>query len=339
MARFLGDQNKVLLLHESGLYSSTLAGSSVWIGQVMSNSFDSDEGFIESKYLGTLSRNFDRFDNGPRTYTGTLEYSPQDMRLVFYSIGSVFSVSGTQSRHTVTEINSDVRQSGWTSGTLNPPISFSLEDSKTSVGTGRNFVRTIRGVIPNTTTLTLTQNEKVMVSVDYLAQVQAVSSGTTTTVTEVTTRPYLWSDASLTVGQGGNGSVLQTPKTIELVINQNRTGPHYLTGSREISIPFNGNRDYTLNVTMDLDGTESDMLYNNFFRGGSSFNTTLDLNGDNTTIGSKHTLFYMSGCRIISMQNPSEVEGITESTIEIRPQTINAEEWNNSIVSGLYTPF
>ena len=339
MARFLNDQNKLVLLHESGLYSSTLAGSSVWIGQVTSNSFDSDEGFIESKYLGTASRNFDRFDIGPRNYTGTLEYHPQDMRLVFYSIGSIFSVSGTQSRHTVTEINSDARQSGWTSGTLNPPISFSLEDSKISTGTGTNFVRTIRGVIPNTTTLSLTQGEKVMVSIDYLAQVQLVSSGTTTTLTEVTTRPYLWSDASLTVGQGANGSVLQTPKSIEFVINQNRTGPHYLTASREISVPFNGGRDYTLNVTMDLDGTESDMLYNNFFRGGSSFNATLELNGDNATIGSKHSLFYMSGCRIISMENPSEIEGLTESTIVIRPQIVNGQEWNNSIVSGIYPPY
>ncbi len=344
MARFLGDQNKVVGVSESGTYASRLgaegAGSVFWVGQVMNHSFDSDEGFIENRFMGTSTRNFDRFDNGPRNYTGTLEYAPQDMRLVFMSIGSIFSESGTQSTHTATEINSDVRQSPFTSGTLNPPISFTLEDSKQSPGTGRNFVRTIQGVVPNTTTVSLTQGEKVSVSMDYIAQSQVASSGATTTVSEITTAPYLWSSAKLSVGVGANiGSILTTAKEIELIINQNRTGPHYLDSSREISVPFNGNRDYTLNVTMDLDGQESDMLYNNFFRDGNKFHAELDLNADITATGSQHATFIMSGCRIVTMANPSENEGLTETTLEIRPESLSATEYNNSIVSGIYTPF
>ena len=343
MARFLGDQNKVVGVHESGLYASRYgaagAGSVFWVGQVTSHSFDDDEGFIESRFMGTTTRNFDRFDEGPTNFTGTLEYAPQDMRLVLYSIGSIASTSGIQSHHRATEIDSDVRQSAFTSGTLNPPLSFTLEDSKQSPGTGRNFVRTIQGIVPNTTTLSLTENEKTTVSIDYMAQILDSGSGATTAVTEITTRPYLWSDTQLSFGRGANlGSTLQTVKAIELVINQNRTGPHYLTGSREMSVPFNGNRDYNLSVTMDLDGTEADLLYNTFFRAGSEFHATLDLNGD-TTVGSKHAIFIMSGCRIITMDNPSENEGLTETTIEVRPKTLFAEEYQADIVSGIITPY
>ena len=343
-ARFAGDQNKVLGVFESGTYGARYgavgAGSVFWIGEVMSNSIDDDEAFIENRFMGTTTRNFDRFDNGPTSFTGTLEYKPIDMRLVFFSIGSIASTSGPQSHHRVTEINSDVVQNPFASGVLNSPLSFTLEDSKQSPGTGRNFVRTLQGVVPNTTTLTLTQGEKVSVSMDYMAQTLISASGASTAVTEVVTRPYLWSDAVLTVGQGANlGSTLQTAKSIELIINQNRTGPHYLTGSREISVPFNGNRDYTLTVTMDLDGTETDLLYNQFFRSGTSFNSKLDLNGDVTATGSKHSSFVMSGCRVISMDNPSENEGLTESTIVIRPQTLFAEEYSGDIVSGIFGPY
>lgn len=344
MARFAGDFNKVVGVHESGTYASRYgaagAGSVFWVGQVTSHSFDDDEGFIESRFLGTTTRNFDRFDEGPTNFTGTLEFSPQDMRLVFYAIGSIASTSGTQSNHRSTEINSDVRQSAFTSGTLNPPFSFTLEDSQQSPGTGRNFVRTIRGIVPNTTTLSLAEGEKVTVSMDYMAQILDSGSGATTTVTEVTTRPYLWSDAQLSFGRGANlGSTLQTTKSIELVINQNRTGPHYLTGSRQIAVPFNGNRDYNLNVTMDLEGTEADLLYNTFFRAGSSFNATLDLNGDVTAVGSKHALFIMSGCRIITMDNPTANEGLTETTMEVRPQSLSAQEYQADIVSGIIGPY
>ena len=344
MARFASDSNKIVGISESGTYGARYgaigAGSVFWVGQVNSHSFDGDEGFIESRFMGTTTRNFDRFDEGPRNYTGTLEYSPQDMRLVMYSIGSIRSISGTQSRHFASEINSDVRQSTFTSGTLNPPFSFTLEDSKQSPGTGRNFVRTIRGIVPNTTTLSLAEGEKVTVSMDYIAQTQIAGSGATTTQTEITTRPYLWSDAELSFGRGANvGSKLQTVKSIELAINQNRTAPHYLTGSRTIAIPFNGNRDYTLSVTMDLEGQETDLLYNTFHRAGSPFNVTLDLNGDVTAVGSKHAIFIMSGCRIIAMENPSLNEGLTESTIEVRPETLIVEEFAADIVSGIITPY
>ncbi|MCH7568504.1 MAG: hypothetical protein IIA87_03710 [Nanoarchaeota archaeon] len=335
MARYISDQNKVLGIHESGTYAFT-SGNAFWIGQVTDHTVDDAENVLINRFLGTADRNLDKFDSGPRDVTGTITYKPQNMRLVFFGIGSVNDVSGTQARHIVTEINTDVPQNAFTS---EGPVSFTIEDSKQSPGTGRNFIRTIIGAVPNVTTITATQGEKVEVTIDYIAQSLQASSGTTTTLIENTSDPFLWSEAKLSIGVGANvGSVLDTAKTVSLEINQNRTGPHYLNGSRVIGIPFNGNREYTLSVDLDLDGTDADMLYNNFYKDGNEFHAEFDIDGDTTT-GSKHVLFVMSGCRIISMDNPSALEGTTETTIEIKPTTLSAEAWEIGVEDGIYNIF
>ena len=289
-----------------------------------------EEGLIEQRYLGTASRNFDTFIQGPIDITGTLEYNPQDMRIVFWTIGSTFTVSGTTiAISTATEIDSDVVQSPFTSGTANnAPISFQIEDSKQSPGTGRNFNRIVRGVVPNVTTLNLSQGEKAIVTVDYMAQSAITGSGATTTFTEITRRPYLWSDTTLNIGIGTNlGSSIDTAKSISFEINQNRTLPHYLDGSRVTSIPFNGNRNYTLDLTLDWEGITADMLYNEFYKGGSKFNMTLALNASNTA-GSQEATFIMSGCFITSTDVPSPLEDINETTLTIRPESVSATEIN-----------
>ena len=55
----------------------------------------------------------------------------------------------------------------------------------------------------------------------------------------------------------------------------------------------------------------------------------LDLDRDVATIGSQHTTFVMSGCEITSLPIPSEIEGITEVAIEVRPQDVTATEYTN----------
>ena len=337
MARYKADQNKVLGVYESGTYGTIKdSGSTFWIGQVTEHSIDDQEGLIETRYLGTSTRNVDKFDQGPRDVTGTLTYNAQDMRLVLWSIGSVNEVAGAGSSvHFATEIDSDVWQSPFTSGTgtLSAPISFTIEDSKQSPGTGRNFVRTIGGVVPNVTTISATQGEKVQVTMDYIGQTLLHSSGTTSTVVEQTgINPYFWSDCSLTLA----GSNIDTAKTISLEINQNMEAPHYLNGSRDIAAPFGVNRDYTLSVTMDLDGDDADMMYREFYKGGSSFNAVLDLDKDIAAVGSQHTIFTLSGCYITSMDNPSTMEGAVESTVEIRPESVSGSVWDTG---SAYNPF
>jgi hypothetical protein len=288
-----------------------------------------------TSYLGTATRSWNVALQGPRDVTGQFTYYPNDMRLVFWGIGSTKSVSGTNSTHSVSEIDSNVRQSPFVSGTLNPPMSFTIEDSQQTVGTGQNFVRTVKGATPDVIKITNIQGDKVNVDVNYVGQTLVYTSGLTTAVTIPTTVPYLWNNVTLTLA----GSSLDTTKEIIFEINNNVTPPHYLNGSRDISVPYKGNRDYTLDLTVDLDANLTDMLYRGFYKGGSSFNVTYDLNADTTT-GSQHTIFYMSGCVITKMDSPSKLDGVTESKITIRPKNVTGSEFASlALTSGLYGPY
>jgi len=347
MARFIGDYQKVVGIHESGTYANpcsgacTVAGSTYWIGQITENAIDDAENYIEDRYMGTATQNYDTMEKGANDVTGTLTYHPHDMRLLFYGIGSTVEVSGatlTTCTHAVSEINSNVWQSPFTSGTgAHPaPMSFSLEDSKQSPGTGRNFVREIHGAVVNSATLTLSQGEKATIDVDYIAEHLKFHSGTTTVLVNSGTQaitPYMWDDALLTMA----GSVMDTAKEITFGVSRNMTAPHYNNGSKYIGTPYTGKRDYTLNVTMDLDGLDAAWLYETYYKGGSSFIANLDLNADITAVGSKHSTFIMSGCRITSMDNPSKADvDVTETTIEVRPQSVAGSSWDRT---HLYNPW
>lgn len=257
------------------------------------------------------------------------------MQIAFYGVGSIYDVSGTNtSVHYVTEINSDVVQSPFTSGTSNVPKSFQLEDSKAAPGTGRNFVRKVRGAIPVTTTISASQGEKVNVSVDYVAQTVDFSSGTISTAGIQGHTPYLWSHASVNVA----GSQLKTVKSAELTINQNTEGPHYLLGSRVITAPYQGNREYTFSITMDADADDLNLLYDDLYRVNGSFHAVFDLNADST--GSQHTIFTMSGCRIVSTPDiPSPFEGINEVTFELMPQSLSAVEYTSGAPLSKFNPW
>ena len=333
MARYISDQNKVLLLHESGTYAQA-SGLGQWVGEITENSIEDAENKIEDRYLGTSSRSFGDFEQGPRDVTGTLTMNAQNFRLPFWAIGSVTETSGTQSVHNSTQIDSDVRQSAYTSGPLNPPISFTIEDSKQATGTGKNFVRTINGCVASVVTINATQGEKVSIATDYIGKTLVFSSGASTAVTEDTSRPYLWSSVTLTMA----GSSISSAKDTSLEINNNIEAPHYLNNSRDIGTPFAKNRDYTLNVTLDLDSDMASTLYNDFYKTNTAFNSVLDLDQDQTT-GSQHAVFTMSGCIITNMENPSTIEGATETTIEVRPQNVSAVEYTSSTSAALFNPW
>ncbi len=340
MSRFVADQNKVLGLFESGTYAVPLVGSSFWFGQVLDNTIDDNEGTIESRFLGTGDRNFDQLVPGPRNVTGITEFNPQNMRMLFWAIGSTQSVSGANSVHSVSEINLDVGQSPFTSGTFNPPISFTLEDSKQSLGTGRNFIREVRGVTPNKVALTMTQSEKAKMTMDWIGQTLLFKSGATTALTEVAGRPYLWNHGTLTI----NGSVINTVKETVYTIDNSIEPQHYMNGSRDIAVPQLMNRIHTVDLTLDWEGTQSEMLYNEFYKGGSIFNMTLDMNADGTgDAGSQHATIYMSGCFMASTPGiPSPAEGLNEVTLIIRPETVTGSEWSSTNfieASGLFGPY
>lgn len=336
MTRYAADQNKVVGIFESGAYANVMTGSTFWFGQVTDHSVDDAENFQETRYLGTATRSFDTYCPGPIDVTGTFTFNPVDMRMAFWALGSTIDVSGTTGyAHSVSQINSDVTQNFFVSGTgqdLNTPMCFTLEDSKQAPGTGRNFIRTIKGIVLDSVKITATEGEKVSVDVDYIGQSLTPSSGTTTSITDPETKPFLWSDCSLNIA----GSNMNTATEVSFEINNNMDVSHYLGSSalgrysdRKIAAPIALNRDYTLSVTMDLQSTDAQWLYEEMYKGGSSFNSTFDMNADNIgKTGSAHSVFYMSGCRIISMDTPSTLDGVNETTIEIKPQNVTGSSWD-----------
>ncbi|MHA1876720.1 MAG: phage tail tube protein [Promethearchaeota archaeon] len=307
----------------------------VWIGEVLENSIDDSENKIISRYMGTSTRSIDSVARGPRNVTGVITYNAQDFRLPFLAIGSVYDISGTQSYHGVTQINGDVQQNPFVSGALNPPFSFTIEDSKQAPGVGRNFIRTINGCVLDSVSIKATQGEKVEIEANYIGQTLTLSSGTTSSVTENTRNPYLWNSASLTL----SGSLINTAKEITLEINNNMEAPHYLNLSRDISVPFPQNRDYILNVTIDLDSDDANFLYNSFYKGNSRFNGVLDFNQDGKNNGSQHAVFELNRCHIMSMDNPSTSEGLTETTMEIRVENITGSEWTSEATNSIFNPY
>lgn len=337
MTRFIQDQGKVVGIFESGTYAVS-NGSVFWPGQVMELKIDEQENLIETRYLGGSSRNFMTMEQGPRDYTGTLSYRVQDLRLLGYALGSVVSTSGTTQTHNLKEVDNGVRQSPFTSGTLNPPISFTLEESKTVYGSNKNFIRTLKGVIPMKVTLNLKQNQPVTADVDFVAQDLIYSNGATTAVQPYNNRPYLWADTLLTLG----GSVIQTVKDITFELDNGVTNPHYLNGSRVIAVPFRENRNYTMTVILDADSESIQPFYQQFFLGGSSFNATLDLNADlhAGVTGSAHATIFMSGCRLFDMTTAAPNTGVSEQTLVVRPQNVNAVVYDTVTGSGNgYMPF
>jgi len=335
MARYISDQNKLGFKFESGTYGNQSGAALIWLGQVTEHTLSDNENIMIDRYLGTGKRNFDYTNLGPIDITGTINYNLQDARMLFWAIGSVRSTSGTNSVHTLSEVNNNVSQSPWVSGLLNPPVSFEFEDSKQAPGTNQNFVRTVNGACINTFNLNLSQGEKVTGEIGYVGQSITFRNNSTSGLTEVTTKPYLWSDATLTI----SGTTINTAKEITLEINQNMEAPHYINGSRAIAPPFPQNREYTLNVTMDLDSATGSLLYNNLYKENAAFNTILELNKD-TTAGSQHVYLLLSGCRITGTPGiPSTMEGATEATFQITPQYIIGSSWDSSASASKYGPW
>ena len=178
MGTYVSDQNKVGFFYESGTYASE-SGNMQWIGCVTEHTIDEEENVEVQRYLGTASRNVSKFTNLARDVTGTITYNPQDWKFLGFAIGSVADTSGSNSTHTMTEANNSISNYAVSTQCLS---TFALEDSKVPQpsGTGLNFIRTVRGAMVNTMSISASQGGLVEVSVDYVGQYPMFTSGAST---------------------------------------------------------------------------------------------------------------------------------------------------------------
>lgn len=323
MARLVADQNFTCLINESGTYGS-VSGTGQWLGNVQSFDPDENTGIMQVRYQGTSTRNVNQFVNGPLDFTGTLSYYPQDWRMLLYALGScVDAGSPSPYTHVISELNSGSSAAN-ISGADNPFTSFSIEHSQKAVGAGNNFVRTYNGCVVNSFTLNAANGEAVSCDVDWVAQNCVFSSGAPTAATEDTTRPYIWSDVRVHVP---SGTVVDAVRNASLTISNNLDARHYDNGSRVIKVPVPGNREYSIELTMDGTSEYTKTFFDQRFLGGagSTFNVMLEVNA---STGSEAAYFVFSGCTLTEMSAPGGIDGVNEQSVTIVPQNciINVDD-------------
>lgn len=321
------------MLVESGTYANTSGLSGTWLGLVTSNTPNDNMNVIQTRYIGNLTRNVGRFDDGPQDFTGTLNYKLQDMRLFAYALGScVDAGSPSPYTHVISEVNS-ASGNAFTSGTINPFMSFTMEDSKVGYGSGTNFIRTYKGVVIDNWTLKGSQGGLLDVSADWIAQSCSFSSGAVTPMVENGSMvPYKWSHITIGIP---SGTLFPETKSFDFAIKNNfdASNKHYLNGSRVIATPSPQDRVYMFNVDMDLDSARAQSLYQTYFIGGSTFNAII---GATVSAGSQDFAIIMSGCKLVDMQEPTVTSKVQDMSLKIVPQTVNC---NVDDFSQLYNPF
>lgn len=331
MARYISDQTKIGLFYESGLYA-VASGAMQWMGYVDSFDIVEKQNIIQTRYLGQLNRNVGRFDFGPYDVEGKVSFLPQDFRMFGMAIGSVTTTSGTAQtgnyKLDMSEVNTDVRGNAFTSGTMNPFVSFTVEEARISATANQNSKRTIKGCVVDEYSLEITQSNPVKVDISFIGQIGSWHSGAASAMTAGSNRPYLWSDTTIALA----GTTQETAKKVSFTLKNNFVGPHYVNGSRVIAVPYPLNRDYSIAVTQDFEATTAQTLYDNYFVGGSLFNSSIDMNNTFDT-GSHHMTMYFSGCKMINMTIPAKLSNIVEVSYTFVPGSVNAIAHDR----GIYT--
>lgn len=321
MARYVGDQSKVVLLYESGTYAS-VSGTGQWPGLVTDHDAVESINTKEIRYAGNASRDVGIFVDTALDAKGKLKFNPQDWRMLFLTLGSNVDASGASVAytHTMSATNSN-NGNAFTSGVLNPFVSFTVEDSVTAPGTGLNKVQTVNGCVVENFDLSWKQGGIVEVNVDYVGQSVSPSSGTSTAVTALSNRPFLWSDVKVHIP---SGTVYQEVRDGGLKIGNTLDAPHYTNGSKVIAVPIPTDRKIELSLTLDATSEHNPTLYNTYFKGGSTFNAMLEVTDVSAGAGSRDLFIVMSGCRLTGLDDPSKSSGVISQKLKIQPQTISA---------------
>ena len=319
MSRLISDSNSCGFKFESGTWLSSTGLTLESFGLVQTATPDESENIQPLRYLGGGNRNVNMFVNGPRDYTATVSYYPQDWKMLVFALGSNVDASGTATGyvHTISEADSG-EGNAFTSGTQSPFMSFTTEFAQQVTSpTGLNNVKTLNGCMVNTQTINFNQGEPLSCDLDIIGGTQTWTSGAATSVTVSTDKPYLWNEVTLSVP---SGTAYTSLKTATLTISNNMEAPHYLNGSRDISAPIPLNRDYELTATFDSQGGDVKTFTETYFNAGSEFNTLLRVYKDAT----HYANITMSGCRMMDMETPSPNEGINEYNLTIQPKSVSA---------------
>ena len=304
--KFLSDQNRTCFQYESGTYA-VATGDRQWIGLVQSNSTEPNTNVITIRYQGSTDRIVDSFADGNKEWNGTISYYPQDWKMLGFAIGSIQDLTGS---HIFTETNTDNRVQS-----INQQLnSITIEDSKNLGNAGSNFIRTTIGAMIDSYTLTAAQGELVSCEVGYVAQDSTMSSGAIIALAATTTAPYIFNNVQLHIP---SGTLTNNSKEVVFTLNNNLERGFYLNGSTIVNELLPINRDYEVTSTLDMDEGNARTFYDSYYIAGSTFNALLSIQGTAGSLG-----LVMSGCKMTTMDVPSELEGVQEQSFTFVPQHV-----------------
>lgn len=326
MGRYTGNENAVIGLNESGTYSAE--SGNFWIGLVQNVNIKPTEGIISYKYIGGNSRNIDKRDFTEEKFDVDITYYPQDLRMLGFAMGSIVDAgSPSPYSHVLSTIGNDVGNA-FTSGTLNPFMSFGIEESSTMTGTGQNFVRRVKGIIIDEFELSGKQGEILTATIKGIGTSGAFLSGTTTAINtfsygegligSITDRPYIFGDV---VPHIPSGTIFETMKEFKFNVKNNLIERNYLVGSRQQAAPQPDTSSIMLTLNFDAQSERAKTLYEQYYTGGSEFNAMLFVNA---SAGSRDNAIILSGCRIIEpFESPMGMDNINEHKIVIEAVNCN----------------
>ena len=263
--RYVSDQNYVTLIHESGTYANP-SGVDWWPGQVTGNAIAQEENIERLRYSNQGTRDPGDQVNVMRDVAGTLTLRPQGGRFLYFALGSSADTSGTTSTHILTNINNDESSAQWNQPDNGLPT-FALRDLRNIGRAGSNFGRLIKGCMVDTLTLTAEQGNFVTMDVAYQAQSAEFISGLPVGISGTeTVRPFRSADASFHLP---SGTKIDSTKTQVLNIGNTLEKRHYNNGSLEAYVPKPTARDINVDITMDMNATDSKAIYDQYYSDGS----------------------------------------------------------------------
>jgi hypothetical protein len=228
---------------EESVYGTAVApGTTSFPGLIQSFNLNMSNNSFRSQGLGD-GRNATGIYLGPFDVNGSMDFQIADPTFLQYAIGTLSGAGSVADPYQLEE----AENIGFDAANI-PSLTFEVG----SEGDTSDSEITVSGIVINNLTITATQGEIITASCDWIGQT-VVTSATLQSVSAQTTAPFMFHDATCTVGS----DTLQC--TSFAVTISNNISPYRELGSRLITQPSAGLRryDFTITVRKKVDTTAS----------------------------------------------------------------------------------
>ena len=223
-----------IIYGEEAVYGTPVAPTTTnFIGQITSFNLNMANNSFRTQGIGD-GRNATGTFLGPFDVNGSVEFNITDPTALQYAIGTVAGAGTVASPYEISE----AENIGFDAANI-PSLTLEVGSEGDTVD---NEV-TISGVVVNSLTITAAQGEILTASMDWIGQT-VLSSATLQSVTAGTARPFVFHDATATIGS----DAVQVTNFTATISNNIQT--YRELGSRLITQPATGLRRYDFTMTM-----------------------------------------------------------------------------------------